>query len=96
MSKIEARKAINNYYLLKLPYIGRLSTERFVTSLYKKGADSVEISDIQHQYFVLEMYIRSNHQYTKKILLEIIKTDPYAILEIKRNEFRVNWKLGWT
>jgi hypothetical protein len=92
----EASRYLQYYRTSRIPYIGRQNSCLFIDRLYKKEALSVSVSATGVNEFILEIIIvcgASNS--VKDILLESLKTKPYAIEEVKRNIFKVKWKLGW-
>lgn len=92
----EAYRYLQQYGVSKIPYIGRENSFLFVERLYKKNALSVSVSAVGVNNFIIEMLVISGGSNSvKDILLEILKTKPYAIEESRRNCFRVKWKLGW-
>jgi len=92
----EASRYLRHYVTSRIPYIGRSNSLLFVDRLYKKNALGVTVSATGVNDFIIEMTVISGSSYSSKdILIEILKTKPYAITEARRNSFNVQWKLGW-
>lgn len=92
----EAKKFIELYGFSRVPYIGRENSLLFFSNLYKKGALSVIVCDLNINHFITEILIScGSFTIIKNVVLEILKTNPYSLEEIKRNVFKVKWKLGW-
>lgn len=93
---LEASRYLNDYGTARIPYIGRPNSILFVDRLYKKKAMSVVVSAIGINDFIIEMIITgATSDSIKDIILEILKSKPYAIKETSRNVFKVQWKIGW-
>jgi|SRR5271166_4306244 len=93
--KYEARAyIIKDNCISKFPYIGRDFSIRYVNELYRKGAISVDVMRIQalsYTSYIQEILVVSESKYKRAIIDEILKAKPAALIEIRKNHFRVEW-----
>lgn len=95
--RFEAHRYITEDRLSKIPYLGRDSSVRFIDFLYKMGAQSVEISQLDRttyaSNFITELYVRiSDQEKVRDILILIFKTWPTLLEESETRVFRIEWK----
>jgi len=95
--RIEATHYIETLdYLSKIPYLGRQGTMEFVDHLYKFGAVSVEVSNVQNAQhgtnFIMEIYIRvPDEEKVRRVLTDVLTTYPIELEETRKRVFRVRW-----
>jgi hypothetical protein len=76
----------------KIASLNRLDTISLIDSLYKIGAMSVEISEMtDNTIFALRIRV-PNLLKIRETLVEIFKTNPNALEEVRLGIFVVRWK----